>query len=251
VTRRRAARLLLDEVTIGIATYNGARHVAEAVSSALNLGCRVTIFDDGSTDETVEVLQQFGDQAHVVPHSVNRGIECNYQGLLTACQTSHLLLLNQDDVIIPNQLMLTTPRRDEVTVFNGWVLDDRSTRRGLIYRRPPLRASALGVHRGLTAENFVRSPSQVIFPVMQCRDVGGFALPSDTSGGQGAEDWMCWLRLASAGVRFRLMLRPCVGYRVHAGNYSNNSGSLGASRSAVRQAPPRPPAKPARLLISW
>ncbi len=237
------------DVTIAIATYNGERFVTEALESALATGARVVVSDDGSTDATPALLERYAGRAEVVRQPRNLGIGANYQFLLERCQTPLGLLLNQDDVVLPDALRRVPAEPDEVTVLNGWVLDDAGRRVRSIYRRPPYRASRFGVFRGLTVENFVRSPSQVVFPAAAARAVGGFAPPA--SAGQGAEDWMCWLRLAAAGTRFVLRLRRAVGYRVHAGNYSNETVSLGASRRAVRDALPAGPPRDRRLRWAW
>jgi hypothetical protein len=224
---------LHDLLTVGVPTYNGRRFLPDALTSALRLGCRVVVSDDGSTDGTPDLVRErYGLRVEVVAHAANRGIGANFQWLLDACETPLLLLLNQDDALT-DDLRGLTPCVDEVTVLNGTEVDDSGRRRRVIYRRPPYGALVRGVGPALREENFVRSPSQVLLPVRAARSAGGFAA---TREGQGAEDWLCWIRVADLGTPFRLLMKPRMHYRVHDANASHDVPSMLASRASVREA---------------
>jgi Glycosyl transferase family 2 len=239
----------LNDLTIAIATYNGEPYVSQAIASALRTGAQVVVSDDGSTDSTREQLARFASQVEIVLHPSNRGIASNYQFLLERCETPLMWLLNQDDVILAGPPAATRYSDSRVTILNGWRLDSNGQRQRLIYRRPPFHSTIKGVYKALRIENFAMSPSQVIFPTHRALETGGFIIPD--ARGQGAEDWMCWLRLASMGLRFVLRLRPAMAYRLHASNYSQQSESHQASRQAVRRAFPSSPERDHRLRIRW
>jgi glycosyltransferase involved in cell wall biosynthesis len=239
---------MTSELTIGIATYNGERYVKEAVASALAANAaQVVVLDDCSTDATPAILEAFGSSIRFKRQEQNVGIAQQYQDLLEACETPLALLLNQDDLVLPRWFNTIRPKRNEVTVLNGWVIDGSGERQRLIYRRPPYHALVKGVYRGLRIQSFSRSPSQVIFPVEEARDAGGFEIPGDL--GQGAEDWLCLLRLAAAGVKFRLKFRPAMAYREHSGNFSHHSDSHLASKKAVIENFPSAPSRNPRLRL--
>jgi glycosyltransferase involved in cell wall biosynthesis len=244
---RRTPRLarITDALTIAIATYNGAAYVGHAIASAVACGARVIVSDDGSTDGTVAIARSFGSNVRLLARERNTGIAANYQSLLYACETPLALFLNQDDLLYPRWLQSMPVRLGEVTVLNGWVIDDRGGRIRLIYRRPPFHASVRGVYPALLRTGFFKSPSQAIFPVALARAQGGFEIPD--AQGQGAEDWMCWLRLAAAETPFRVRMWPRIAYRVHADNYSNQSASHLQSKAAVRRAFPAAPSRTRRL----
>lgn len=235
-------------LTILIATYNGERYVRRAVESALaSKAARVVVADDCSTDSTAGILASFGSRIELIRRPRNVGIAAQYQSLLEACETPLAQLLNQDDLLLPRWFDSIVAREDEVTVLNGWVIDGAGGRRRLIYRRPPYHALLNGVFRGLRVQNFAKGPTQIVFPVAAAREAGGFLIPGDC--GQGAEDWMCLLRLAAHGVGFRLRMRPAIAYRVHAANYSNQSDSHLASKRAARASFPPAPAHDPRLRL--
>lgn len=243
------------ELTIGIATYNGERFVAETVATALRTGAPVVVSDDGSTDSTVDSLDEFSTRIELIRRSTNLGIGANYQSLLERCETPLLLLLNQDDLVDDRALRSLRVRHDEATVMNGWVIGAQGERTRPIYRRPPFHALWRGVYQGLSRESFIRTTSQVLIPVAEALGTGGFAMSETGSRredlGQGAEDWMCWLRLAAAGVVFRLRVLTRMSYRIHEANFSRSSAGFQQSRAAVRAGLPTPPMHDRRLRVGW
>ena len=64
-------------VTIGICVYNGEPFLRQTLSSALSQthqNLEIILFNDGSTDQTLSVLDEFSDpRIHVVDSNRNRG----------------------------------------------------------------------------------------------------------------------------------------------------------------------------------
>ncbi|HST54666.1 MAG TPA: glycosyltransferase [Solirubrobacteraceae bacterium] len=259
------------DLTISIATYNGENFVARTVASALATGARVVVSDDGSTDGTRSILEQFSPRVELLfqPRTQgnaerSQGIAKQNQLLLDACTTPLMLMLEQDDLVEPKRLLRLNVAPDEVNVLNGWIINGRGARVCPIYRRPPLHLTTRGVFRGLRVEHFIKSPSQVIFAPELARGAGGFltdagptedspmdAVPSGDSPGRSAQDWMRWLRLAPTGVSFRLHMRPAIAHRVHTANQSRHHDSHVLSRHALARDLPAPPSTDRRLRIAW
>jgi glycosyltransferase involved in cell wall biosynthesis len=62
-------------VSVIIPTYNASRFIAQAVQSVLKQSYpwyEVIVVDDGSTDETKDILQKFGDRIKYL-YQENRG----------------------------------------------------------------------------------------------------------------------------------------------------------------------------------
>ena len=60
-----------DRVSVVIATYNMGRYLPQAVQSVLEQSypnVEVQIIDDGSSDDTAEVVQQWGEDVRVRVH---------------------------------------------------------------------------------------------------------------------------------------------------------------------------------------
>jgi glycosyltransferase involved in cell wall biosynthesis len=97
-----------DSVSIVIPTYNRSRVITRAVTSALTAASsedEVIVVDDGSTDNTREILQPFGDKLRYVytehsgaGHARNVGIRLATQPLIA--------FLDSDDEWLPDKLHL-------------------------------------------------------------------------------------------------------------------------------------------------
>lgn len=69
---------MIEKVTVGIPVYNGARHIRHSIESVLNqtyTDFELIVTDDGSTDETLEVLKSFNDpRLKIISDGENHGI---------------------------------------------------------------------------------------------------------------------------------------------------------------------------------
>jgi len=93
-------------VSVIIPTYNRAHCVGEAVQSVLNQTYQffeLIVVDDGSTDNTLEVLRAFGDRVRVVSQT-NSGVSAARNlGMRTAIG-KYLAFLDSDDIWLPEKL---------------------------------------------------------------------------------------------------------------------------------------------------
>jgi glycosyltransferase involved in cell wall biosynthesis len=67
--------LQLPSISVIIAAYNEQAWIAETLSSLVTSGfpCEMIVVDDGSTDGTPAILNEFRDRVRVVTHATNRG----------------------------------------------------------------------------------------------------------------------------------------------------------------------------------
>ena len=92
-------------ISVAMCTYNGARFLPEQLRSIANqiVGVdELVVCDDGSQDETVQVLMEFGRTSpfKVVVHSnsSNLGSTKNFEKCLSLCQGEIIFLSDQDDL---------------------------------------------------------------------------------------------------------------------------------------------------------
>jgi len=94
------------EITIILANYNGGEHLAEALASLKNQShkkWRLVIFDDGSTDNSLQTAQAFVDaipNTQLLRHQdgVNKGLPQTLQEALARVETPWVAFLEHDDI---------------------------------------------------------------------------------------------------------------------------------------------------------
>lgn len=101
----------MTTISIAMATYNGARYLPEQLASfsaQTRLPDELVICDDGSTDETVAVIEQFSRDApfavRLFRNDTNLGFVRNFEKALTLCNGELIFLSDQDDVWFADKL---------------------------------------------------------------------------------------------------------------------------------------------------
>ncbi|ENB4168606.1 glycosyltransferase family 2 protein [Stenotrophomonas maltophilia] len=97
-----------ERIGVALCTYNGARYLQAQLDSILDQDLpvnEVMIGDDGSSDQTLQLLQAFvpraqalGIRVEIVQHARNLGYVRNFADALMRCQADILFLCDQDDV---------------------------------------------------------------------------------------------------------------------------------------------------------
>lgn len=208
-------------VSVIIPTYNYGRFVEGAVRSALEQTLppgEVIVVDDGSTDQTPEVLARFGDRIRVV-RQANKGVAVARNTGIAHAAGDLLAFLDADDLWLPRKLERQVQRfREEPElglVHTGVLLVDGAG--------TPLRRLLDGMEGSVATElllfrrNVILGGGSAMMVSRKAHDViGGFdeCLPP-------TEDWDYWYRLSR---RFRVGFVPevLVRYRCHSGNNSLN-----------------------------
>jgi glycosyltransferase involved in cell wall biosynthesis len=122
----------VKDFTVITAVYNGEQYISETLESVLkctsNISAEVLVIDDGSTDQTAEILNAFGSQIRIITqknsgeaNAVNRGIK--------EARGRYSLVVSADDPLISKELFeLGLKIFDEspstVVVFPDWQMID-------------------------------------------------------------------------------------------------------------------------------
>lgn len=122
------------KLSICIPAYNGAKLIGETLESILRQSFgdyEVIVCDDCSTDNTVDVVQSFGDsRIRCYRNSANLGYGKNLQVCCERAQNDILFLMGQDDVLLKDALLKTHnafKRGDEIGVVTRpyyWFYED-------------------------------------------------------------------------------------------------------------------------------
>lgn len=90
-------------ISVAVVTYNGERYIRQQLTSILaNLSGKdeVVISDDGSTDATWTILEEYAarDTRIRLFHGPGQGVIANVEHALKHCRGSYIYLSDQDDV---------------------------------------------------------------------------------------------------------------------------------------------------------
>ena len=97
------------KVTVLLSTYNGHQHIKELVDSVLmqdSVDVKLQVRDDGSTDNTIDILRSYNDSRIAVKKGKNLKPALSFLTLLRECDDSdYYAYCDQDDYWYPNKLI--------------------------------------------------------------------------------------------------------------------------------------------------
>ncbi|GAB4370555.1 MAG: hypothetical protein Kow00121_11360 [Elainellaceae cyanobacterium] len=116
----------MPKVSVIIPAFNGDRFIAKAVESVFNQTYQdyeIIVIDDGSTDQTQQVLEPYFDRIQYV-YQTNQGVATARNQGLALAQGEFVAFLDQDDVWLPQKLALQIACLNEQPnigmVHSGW-----------------------------------------------------------------------------------------------------------------------------------
>ena len=94
------------EVSVLMPVYNGARYLALAIESILNQTYpyfQLIVIDDGSTDETESILEQFKDPRILTLKQDHQGLIAALNKGLAAASGQYIARMDSDDISLPSR----------------------------------------------------------------------------------------------------------------------------------------------------
>jgi len=217
-------------VSVIIPNYNHARFVSDAIQSVLDQTYKnfeIIVVDDGSTDNSREVIAQFGDKVQCI-HQKNAGLSAARNTGIKASKGSLIGVLDADDMYEPVFLetlvgeLQTNPNADGVYCGYQFV-DEKNELLPQIENRP---VPGDGLYNALLDGNFFVPES--IFLRRHVYDAVG--LFDEVL--RACEDWDVWLRVTK---KFRIVHSPQIltRHRVLANSMSTDPLRMLTARLAV------------------
>ncbi|NEO89602.1 MAG: glycosyltransferase [Moorea sp. SIO3G5] len=224
------------KVSVIVPAYNVRSYISEALVSLERQSYRefeVLIVDDGSTDDTAELVKPFcrRDSRFQLLQKSNGGLSSARNYGIRHARASYIALLDADDVYKPDKLanhVAVLDREPEVGVVysaSQAIRDDGSPTIMRLSGKPVMSDPLLA----LLCKNFIGHGSNGVFRSCLVDEVGEF-----DEGLRSSEDIDFWLRIAATG-RWRFHREPKVlcCYRVRPSGLSFNIAQMQHSHEQV------------------
>lgn len=121
------------KVSVAMATYNGEKYIEEQLKTILNQlrpEDEVIVSDDGSTDRTLEIVNNLRDKRIKVFNGPKNGVKQNFGNAISKCSGRYVFLADQDDIWLNNKVavMLEEFRKKDCTcvVHDAEVFDSKT-----------------------------------------------------------------------------------------------------------------------------
>ena len=203
------------DVTVLMPVYNGSLFVTEAIESIKvqeGVRCKLIVFNDGSSDSTLEILCKFsGKNVHIINSDENIGYVRALNSMLPFVDSPYIARLDADDVAKPQRLLkqLTHIESKPSTLVLGSDFDYIDIH-GSVLDRPTDRCSGLTPNSALLFENVICHPTVVLRS-----DVFSRVVPQYDPSILPAEDYDLWLKCSEVGD-VEIHPEKLTKYRIHA-----------------------------------
>ncbi len=211
----------MARVSVIIPAYNYAHFLPEAIESVLQQNYRdfeIIVVDDGSTDNTREVLYKYWNKITYI-YQENKGLPAARNTGIRASQSDYIAFLDADDLWMPEKLELQVglmdKRQDVSLVYsNVFILDETGGKRKVTY------SWSQDVSKNPLKELLLSCPIPVLTVLIRRQAIEKCGLFDETL--TYSEDWDMWLRLAlDRSNRFVIINKHLAQYRIHGtGTYS-------------------------------
>jgi len=206
-------------VSVIIPTLNRENYIRQCVESALSQdypNIEVIVVDNGSTDNTPEILASFGSKIKCLKEEKRGQSAARNKGLRTA-QGEFIAFLDDDDFYLSGKISLSVKKlledRSISLVYTDYVMIDSEN----------LQTDTIKINHP-PPEEFLRTflkgfcilPSTTLLR-KECLEKTGYF---DETMLNSHEDTDMWFRMLKTGCRFGHIPEPLTAYRWHAGNCS-------------------------------
>jgi glycosyltransferase involved in cell wall biosynthesis len=218
------------KVSVIIPAYNQGAYLGLAIQSVLeqtHQDLEILVIDDGSTDDTRKVANQFIDKRIKYIYQDNKGLSAARNTGIRYSEGVYLSFLDSDDMFLPEKIQLQVSMLDsqpELGFVAGQAIpiDESGCNVGKIFKTPisddpgqlllgnPLHVGSVMLRRS-------------------CQEKVGFFDETLRS----YEDWDMWIRLTVAGCKMGWVAQPVSYYRFHRAQMVRNSAQMTTATFAV------------------
>ena len=117
------------KISVCMATFNGANYLFDQILSILKQlrpGDELIISDNGSTDESLNIIREFNDNRIKLLHCKTVGVVQNFQNALQSASGEYIFLSDQDDIWMPGrvEIMVEMLRTSHMVMGNAVITNE-------------------------------------------------------------------------------------------------------------------------------
>ena len=153
----------MKRISVAMVSYQGANYIKEQLVSILvGLGAEdeVVISDDGSTDGTREIIQEYQstDKRIRLLDGPKQGVKANVENALRACEGQYIFLADQDDIWMPEKVervMAALAKENIELVVHDAVVMDGNCQKVILASFYSLKGSGAGVLKNIWRNTYI------------------------------------------------------------------------------------------------
>jgi glycosyltransferase involved in cell wall biosynthesis len=228
----------MPKVSVVIPTYNRTEFLSSAILSVLNQTYQdfeIIIVDDGSTDNTIDVITALNSKKiKYIRHEYNKGEAGTRNTGILNSNGQYIAFLDDDDEWLPEKLELQVNKIEnslqQIGLIYTGLLCCHYIENKLFYQWQYIPLHKGNTYHTLMKKNFIYTPSSVLIRRRCLEQIGLFN--SEIAYGL---DYDYWIRI-SKHFDFEYLTEPLVRYRLHENGLSNNNElrAMGARDLAMK-----------------
>jgi glycosyltransferase involved in cell wall biosynthesis len=197
-------------ISVIICAYNGGKYVGDAIISVINQSItplEIIVVNDGSTDNTAEVIKSFGEKVKYI-FKENQGLPAARNTGIIEARGNYITFLDQDDLYFEDSLekqLAVFAKYKSVDVCAGHTIYTHLS-------KPNQSESPKASKKGFQILMGCTRLKKTVFDVVGLFDESLLM----------AEDVDMYLRIKEAGIPFAIHNNVVMAYRRHDSNITNN-----------------------------
>jgi glycosyltransferase involved in cell wall biosynthesis len=193
--------------------YNAGKYIAEAIASVLGQtfgDFELLIVNDGSTDDTLNIIHSFDDKRIRLVSQPNRGVAAALNAGLKHAKAEYIVRFDADDICMPQRLQ---QQYDFLTAHPGYILvgsdvDYITENNDFLFHFKCLAHT----HQEILDKLYFYCP--FVHPSVMYRKDVVMAVGGYPDAAHNFEDYMLWVAIAGKG-KFHNLAEPLIKYRLN------------------------------------
>lgn len=150
-----------NSISVAMATYNGEKYITKQIDSILNNlnnNDEIIISDDGSTDNTINIIESYNDKRIKLFNGPKQGLIKNFENAISHCNNNYIFLSDQDDIWASNkkeEILKTFKKTNSDLIIHDCKVFDSKTNKILIKSFFNFRKSKKGIFKNIIKNSYI------------------------------------------------------------------------------------------------